>query len=541
MSETSVPTPPAAVAEASVAPSPGLSHVLLSGSSALGVATLTERGLGFLANIAAARLGGASVYGAYSLAITTANNVASYAGAGIGTTANRFSGEYPYGSPGYGALLRSLSIVSLGSAALATAILWFAAEPLATYLLRNPGLTGLLRLAALSAGAIILLECLRGLLVGQRRYGALLALSILFGGGMAAVLPLAARTGPSSMVGGQCVVALSAILICVLAAGKLKFAPVRSSVPHLSSDESSSTAAREPGPQPFSIVRFGLVQLAGMIGLNAAGWWVASLVARSDPTLAQAGWYSAAMQLRNMCAMPASLISQTAYAQLTEHSGQRFGGARRVTVLSTIVASVISLLVAGPVAALMPWIVPHLYGKEFAGAELAATLAVAIGLVHMSAAPAAARLTVVSLRLTGIINGLWSVLVIGLGTWLISGGGASQAAACFLWAHLFSAAAVLIALGLDDPAQRELVITSLPAMAGGLLIAGMGWLRASGQHKTPLSAGILALTALLIWICLRNGRNSSAAIRNFSLPKFMTALLNRGRNGFSIRSVLAPQ
>src|SRR3984957_464847 len=155
------------VAEAAPARTvPALGRVLFAGSSALGVATLVERGCGFLANLLAARLAGATVLGIDSIAMTTANNVAAYAGAGIGTTANRFSGEYPYGSPGYAGLLQALSLVSLASAALATNILWFAAAPLATHLLRNPGLAGLLRLAALSAGAIILLECLRGLLLG---------------------------------------------------------------------------------------------------------------------------------------------------------------------------------------------------------------------------------------------------------------------------------------------------------------------------------------------------------------------------------------
>ncbi len=380
-----------------------LGRLLFSGSSALGVATLIERGLGFIANLAAARLGGAHTFGAYSVAMTTANNVASYAGAGIGTTANRFSGEYPYGSQGYRGLLRTLALVSLGSAALAVGILWFAAAPLATYLIRNPGLTQLLRLAALSAGAIILLECLRGLLIGQRRFAALLALSALFGGGLVIVLPLAARHGAYGMVIGQAVIALSAILICVVAARKLGFTPP------------PSVAPASSGPRAGSIVRFGLVQLAGMIGINAAGWWIASLVARADISLAQAGWYSVATQLRNVCAMPAWLISQTAYAQLTEHGAEGYGGPDRVTALSTIVATLVSLLVIGPVAALMPWIIPRLYGKDFAGAEFAATLAVATGLIHMSAAPAAARLTVVSLPLTGIINGVWSALLVGFG------------------------------------------------------------------------------------------------------------------------------
>jgi O-antigen/teichoic acid export membrane protein len=519
----------AAVADETHVPAPGgLSRLLFSGSSALGVATLVERGLGFLANLAAARLGGTGVFGAYSTAMTTANNVAAYAGAGIGTTANRFSGEYPYGSPGYAGLLQALTLVSLASAALATNILWFAAGPLATHLLRNPGLAGLLRLAALSAGAIILLECLRGLLIGQRRFGALLALSVLFGGGMVVVLPLAAHRGASAMVAGQCCIAISAIAICVVAARKLRFAPA------------SFRAAAGQGPRSLAIVRFGLVQLAGMIGLNAAGWWVASLVARSDATLAQAAWYAAAMQLRNMCAMPAGLIAQTAYAQLTENGGSRFGGPGRVTVLSTVVATIVSLLIAGPAAALMPWFMPHLYGHDFAGAQTAATLAVAVGLIHMSAAPAAARLTVVSLPVTGVINGMWSILLIGLGSWLISGGGASQAAACFLWAHLFSACAVLIALfRLDASVRRELVLVSLPGLAGALLFAGLGWMRASAQHTTVLSAGMLAATPLLIWGALLSGRGSSESIRSLSFARIASAVFSRGRRRFSIRSVFA--
>src|SRR5580693_8781766 len=140
-----------AIAEVQKPAPQSLGRLLFSGSSALGLATLLERGMSFLANIAAARLGGSHVFGAYSVAMTTANNVASYAGAGIGTTANRFSGEYPYGSPAYGGLLRALAVVSLASAALAAGILWLAAQPLAKYLLLNPALAHLLRVAALSS------------------------------------------------------------------------------------------------------------------------------------------------------------------------------------------------------------------------------------------------------------------------------------------------------------------------------------------------------------------------------------------------------
>ena len=50
-----------------------LSRLLFSGSSTLGMASLIERGLGFIANLAAARLGGAHTFGAYSVAMNTAN------------------------------------------------------------------------------------------------------------------------------------------------------------------------------------------------------------------------------------------------------------------------------------------------------------------------------------------------------------------------------------------------------------------------------------------------------------------------------------
>ncbi|MFZ0593008.1 MAG: hypothetical protein WAM39_21300, partial [Bryobacteraceae bacterium] len=74
---------------------------LVSGTSALGLGVVIERGFGFLSNVLAARLGGASTFGVYSLAISTASNISTYAAGGIGSTATRFSGEYPRGSSGY--------------------------------------------------------------------------------------------------------------------------------------------------------------------------------------------------------------------------------------------------------------------------------------------------------------------------------------------------------------------------------------------------------------------------------------------------------
>ncbi len=164
---------------------------IVGGTSALGLGVFIERGTGFLANILAARFGGASTFGAYSLAISTANNISTYAAGGIGATAARFSGKYPQGTSGYSTLARSLAIVSLVSAALGAAGLWLGAGPIA-HLLGKTSLTTLLRWAAVSAAGIILLECARGFFVGQRHLRALLLLSAISGFGLLSLLPAAA-------------------------------------------------------------------------------------------------------------------------------------------------------------------------------------------------------------------------------------------------------------------------------------------------------------------------------------------------------------
>ena len=165
---------------------------LFSGTSALGLSIVIERGLGFLANLLAARLGGASTFGAYSLAITTANNISTYAAGGIGSTAVRFSGKYSRESAGYPTLSKVLLIISVVSATVAALGLWIGAGPVAR-LLGKPVLTGLLSWAALSAASMIMLECCRGFLVGQRRLAPMLLLSGTVGVGMICLLPIASR------------------------------------------------------------------------------------------------------------------------------------------------------------------------------------------------------------------------------------------------------------------------------------------------------------------------------------------------------------
>ena len=237
---------------------------LVSGTAALAAGVMLERGAGFLANIMAARLGGAPVFGAYSLAISTANNNSTYAAGGIGATAVRFSGKYSFGSGHSSTLARVLVVVSLVSAFVAAVALCFGATPIA-HLLGKDALAPLLRWAAVSVVGIIVLDCGRGCFVGERRIQALLLLSVLVGAGMLLFLPWMASTHtPSRMIVAQGCVTSGAVLICVALSRKL----------HL---HDSAPDRGDFCPMLKEVWGFGFVQLAGLVGSNLAGLWLTTL------------------------------------------------------------------------------------------------------------------------------------------------------------------------------------------------------------------------------------------------------------------------
>ena len=466
---------------------PSAARRILAASSALGTATLIERGLGFLANFLAARIGGAGVFGAYSLALTTANNIASYAGGGIGSTATRFSGEHTKGTEAYGTLVRSLAIISCVSALLATLLLTAGAGPLARVLLHNPQLTNLLRWAALSAGAMVLLECCRGLFIGQREFPSLFLLSALAGIGLVIGVPMAARISPTAMVMAQASSVLLAVTVCGILA-----------LQRLPRSKKGAASGDGMGHMVRQIWHFGVMQLAGIIGLNAAGWWVASLVARADTTLVEMGLFAAANQFRNMAAMAPGLFTQSSYGMLAERSDDGAPVHEHVLTLCSFGAGFSSVAIAGFIILVLPWLLPRTYGASFQLGVLPASLALATAIVHMSSAPAAARLTIRSLRAAGFINGLWAVLVAALATEFVAHGGAAAALTIYLVTHVLSGILVLAALGRSEPLPSGLTVISglLFVTAGGL--AFLAWWRtsAAGMNANRANAAIAILILL---------------------------------------------
>lgn len=449
----------------------------------LGVAAGIERVLAFLSATLAARIGGPQTFGGYAVVLTTAGTVAAYAGAGIGITAVRFSGDYPRGSAGYRGFVRALAIIGVSSAILAALLMFLGAGPIARLMLHNDGLTNVLRIAAVSSSGIVLLECCRGLLLGQQKFYGLLVLSLVSGVGMLAVLPLTARVSAGAMIAGQGSVALFAVLICVSLSGSLGIKPRR-----------SNPGERGPGIRP--VFTFGLVQFSAFAGISIASWWLATLVARSDPSLNQMGFYAIANQFRGFAAIAPGFLAQVVYSSLTNESGAAYGGADRVLLSSTIITTLLVTIVAGFTIIILPWGLPAVYGRSYALAEVPTLILLATAIIHMSGQAGAQRLSIIRLRDAGVINALWALMLIVLGIISIPVAGAAGAAAAFLLAHAVSNLLVNISLHRHKALPPGYLLTTVLTIICGLLLAALGYAR------TFRPASNFGLTAWLtaIWM-----------------------------------------
>ncbi len=517
------PLPESAGQGAPASVSGNVTKHLVSGTSALGLGIVIERGLGFLANVLAARLGGAATFGAYSLAISTANNISTYAAGQIGSTAARFSGKYQHGTPGYVTLARALAIVSSASAILGAVGLWIGAAPIA-HLLGKDSLTRLLQWAVVSAAGMILLECARGFFVGQRRFAALVLLSVIVGVGMVTLLPISAILhSPVRMIVSQGAITTSAVLLCLLLARPLGLFAPKSSVPAL-----------PLGPVLREVWTFGFVQLAGLVGANLAGWWLTTLVARADSTLVQMSFFAVASQLRNIVGLAPGLLTESSYAVMANPEDEGNKTPQRVMALCTYAATFASLLLASVGAILMPWGLSLLYGRTYSGAALTAAIGLAIAVMHMGNAPAAARLSIVNIRLTGVLNTVWAVVVaVSASVFLLHGGSAATGMLIYFFAHILSAALVLVALVRKDAVPDGMLTVFLLSTFSSVSLVSLVFVRASHPALTgAVTVGMAALGAMSLLALFLLGKRhhwlpTPAAIRR--ALHFVVSGLNRFR------------
>lgn len=506
------------------------SHVakhLAAGTSTLSAAVFVERGAGFLANILAARLGGVSVFGAYSLGISTANNISTYAAGGIGATATRFSGKYSLESGAYSTFARVLTVVSVLSAVGAATALWLGAGPIAA-LLHKPSLVHLLRWASLSAAGMILMESARGFFVGQRRLAALGLLSVLFGMGMVLLLPaIAATHHPTEMVVAQGTATLAAVGICFALRRRLGLLAPRV----------KDTSIRF-GRMLREVWGFGFIQLSGLLSANLAGWWLTALVARNDTSLVQMGFFAIASQFRNLTGVLPGLLTESSYAVMANESAEDDRMPDRVMALCTFASTCFSFLLCSIAIVIVPWLLALVYGQRYAAAAVAAAIGVSVAVIQMGNSPPSARMSIVSIRWVAVGNTVWAIFVGVVGTlYLLHGGGAAEAMTVFFVGHVLLATLVLAVLHRHDHLPSGMVSLFLLSTAGVAVLSALSILRyryaSMGLPITALMILIVALCAAsLRWLGKKHGwlpGLDSARKLLASLPAKLQTVLRSGK------------
>ncbi len=154
----------------------------------------------------------------------------------------------------------------------------------------------------------------------------------------------------------------------------------------------------------------------------------------------------------------------------------------------------------------------------------------------MGNAPAAARLTIVSLRATAVINTLWAAFVAAAATvLLLRGGSAWQAMGVYYLGHVLSATLVLLVLKRKDNLPKGMISLFAMAMVALALGSGLAMLRAAAPERlgstTAGLLGILVAASLALWWMGKrhNWLPSREAIRSLlaKVQRFAGARLRR--------------
>jgi O-antigen/teichoic acid export membrane protein len=417
----------------------------------------------------AARIAGASDFGAYALGLATAGVVATYMGLGVGAVATRFGGRYPKGSPGYNAFLRILLLYS-STAALATVLVLFAAAgPLARILYGDGGLERLVQVAAVYGGTLILFETLRGLAIGLLDFRSVVVLSAVSGVLMIIGLTIGAFLSPAYMLVSQGVALGGAILVTVAMAFR-------------AGDEHEAPIAGEDSadvPTIREVVRFGAAQLGASVGFGIASWSVAVFVSRVGQGTEEMGHYALGNQLNNLVTLLPVLISQLVFPLIVRFEAED-SNQERVVTASTYLTTLAAVIGGGSLLLVLPFIV-GIYGDTFSGAIPVGVILIGAAILSMAGGPAGSFLMVANLRAYAAVMALLSIVLI-LSAWrLVPSFGAAGAGAAWLIATFCANLLVIAILSSMKRVPPAVVRLWWWAVLSACTLIGLSWLRFSSS------------------------------------------------------------
>lgn len=467
----------------------GLRSFLLQGGSLIVLATVLERGFFFLANVLSARIAGADHYGAYGLALQTAGFMATQASLGIGMVACRFAAEYPVGHPLNRNFVHRIVYLSLVLAFLAAILMLVFSWPLAHWFYNQPLFFRVLLVTMFSAPVFVMLDAVRGLMIGLSYYRGLVIMAGITGLAMLILMPLAAFKGPRWMVMTHALCAFTAcISLLVLLNRKFDLQLL------------TSTSKQVP---LWPMLRFGIFQLGTSTSVNLVMMTLMALLVRyssKEELMATAlvplgvvvqqgtvwlvtiglsyypmfgfrevGYYNAASSVRNISSILPGILHQTMISLMTNKRGDEFGGANRVLLINTWMSAFFLIPVTAIGLILMPSFLPFFYGPGFVEGVTPACYLLAVALIHMVSQPAVNRLTILSPRAVMFAHIFWIIAALGSAYFLVPLQGATGVALSLLIAHTVTALVVPLMLikygGLPDP----LFFLTLLSMLGAII------------------------------------------------------------------------
>lgn len=497
----------------------GIRSFLLKGGSLIALATFLERGFQFLANILSVRFGGIENYGAYGLALQAGGFMAGQASLGIGMVAWRFAAEYPAGHELHRDYVHRIVYLSLGLAILSALLMLVFAWPMARWFYDKPQFYPILLVTVYSAPAFVMLDAIRGLMVGISYYRGLVLLSSIFGISLLLLIPGASIQGARWMVTTHALCALFAcVTLLVILNRKFKWKLL------------SSNVNKVP---IWPMVRFGMVQLGTGTLISLVTMTLMAMLVRhgsTDKSLAmtlvplglvlaqgtvwmisigfshyplfgfrEVAYYNAASAFRSMVSIVPTMLSQTMMSLVTNKRGEAFGGADRMVLINTWITAFFLLPVTAIGQILMFWLLPFFYGPELVGGVLPACLLLAVASIHMVSLSVYNRLNVLSPRSAMMVNVLWAIIVLISAFLLTPAQGAAGVCLALLLAHTTATMSCVFMLSRFGELPANLLFITILSILGAVVP-----LVFLNEHQYALLTGanglILLISAFLAWL-----------------------------------------
>lgn len=321
-------------------------------SAAAGIAT---SGFNFLLSIAVARLLGRDTFGRFGMVQTTIAAVAGVAQLAMGFMATKYIAEFRFSDRGRAGRVVSLcAAVSMVTATLAAASLWFGASWLAANSLRAPNLTLVLKISVVMVFFTVLTGYQVGVLAGLESYRNLAY--------------LAAATGLvnlSAAAAGAFIGELPGAVAGLGIASFFQWVMFRSV---------TGAACRRAG---ITVPRIGFWEErplffwfalpAALSGLSSmpAVWISSAFLARQPNGFSELGLYTAALNLRTIVFFLPTLLNRVTMSLLNSQKGSRDWSGYRSLFRTNLMITGSSVIVGAGGIALVGVPVLLLFGRDF--------------------------------------------------------------------------------------------------------------------------------------------------------------------------------